>query len=419
MAGSNVNSGDEMIRRLETELREKQMFANEILSRAQNAERDLNEDEKQLLSETRGRMEQIKGQLETVEDVTRVTFEASNRARQVGQAIDSMRGKTGSPVVEYRSAGAYALDMYRSSLGHRDSQERLESFWRTAVDHQQTGDNLGVIPDPIIGDVINFIDAARPIVSVLGPRPMPSATWHRPIVTQHTSVAVQGTAGAAGDEKTELVNQRMGITRLTANAVTYGGYVNVSRQNIDFSQPQMLDIIINDLAAQYAIETEAATAAAVADTDTAPVTYDIGTTVAETQANVAAAVWQAAATAYSAVRGQGRLVLIVAPDVLSFFGPLFSPYGPQNQQGTGFLANGFGQGNMGSISGLSTVMSAGLASGEAFLLSTAALEVYEQRVGTLQVTEPSVLGVQVAYAGYFTPLTINDDAIVPIWCGGS
>ena len=105
--------------------------------------------------------------------------------------------------------------------------------------------------------------------------------------------------------------------------------------------------------------------------------------------------------------------------LLSFFGPLFSPYGPQNQQGTGFLANGFGQGNMGSISGLSTVMSAGLASGEAFLLSTAALEVYEQRVGTLQVTEPSVLGVQVAYAGYFTPLTINDDAIVPIWCGGS
>ena len=59
-------------------------------------------------------------------------------------------------------------------------------------------------------------------------------------------------------------------------------------------------------------------------------------------------------------------------------------------------------------------MSAGLASGKAFLLSTAAIEVYEQRIGTLQVTEPSVLGVQVAYAGYFTPLVIDQAAIIPL-----
>ena len=35
------------------------------------------------------------------------------------------------------------------------------------------------------------------------------------------------------------------------------------------------------------------------------------------------------------------------------------------------------------------------------VLSTAAAEVYEDRIGALQVVEPSVLGVQVAYAGYF------------------
>ena len=35
-------------------------------------------------------------------------------------------------------------------------------------------------------------------------------------------------------------------------------------------------------------------------------------------------------------------------------------------------------------------------------------------VGQLQVVEPSVLGVQVAYAGYFTPMLIDDDAIVPL-----
>ncbi len=72
------------------------------------------------------------------------------------------------------------------------------------------------------------------------------------------------------------------------------------------------------------------------------------------------------------------------------------------------------QGPVGNISGIRVVMSAGLTGNEAFLLSTAAIEVYEQRVGTLQVIEPSVLGVQVAYAGYFAPLMINDDAIVPL-----
>jgi hypothetical protein len=35
-------------------------------------------------------------------------------------------------------------------------------------------------------------------------------------------------------------------------------------------------------------------------------------------------------------------------------------------------------------------------------------------VGQLQAVEPSVLGVQVAYAGYFTPLTIDDGGIIEL-----
>ncbi len=413
MAGSNVHANDAMIRRLETELRERETFANGIIARAQDSERDLNEDEKGLLSETRGRMEAIKDQIEQLEDISRVAHEVANRAAQVDRAISTVRNQRTTGPVEYRSAGEYALDTYKSHLGDREASERLEMFYRTAA-HQKTSDNLGVVPDPVIGEVVNFIDAARPLVAALGPRDLPSSTWHRPKVTQHTSVGKQGTDGLAADEKTELVSQKMTISRLTANAVTYGGYVNVSRQNIDFSQPSVLDLVINDLAAQYAIETEAATAAAVAAVNTTAVGYD-----ATDQGSVAAAVWEAAANVYTAVRGQGRLLLVVSPDVLGTFGPLFYPYGPQNQQGTGFMAGSFGQGAMGNISGISTVMSAGLGAGEAFLLSTSAIEVYEQRVGALQVTEPSVLGVQVAYAGYFTPLTIQASGIVPLEADGS
>lgn len=410
---SNAHANDAMIRRLETELREKETFGNGIIERANAAERDLSEDESKLLTETRDRMGAIKAQLEQVEDINRVAYETRNRAVQVDRAIQGYKGSPAVGEVEYRSAGAYALDSYKSHLGDREASERLELFYRAAA-HQKTSDNLGVVPDPVIGDVINFIDSARPIVSALGPRDLPSSTWHRPLVTQHAAVAKQGANGAAADEKSELVSQKMVISRLTANAVTYGGYVNVSRQNIDFSQPSVMDLIINDLAAQYAIETEGAVADALAANNASDVTYDMTPASGTVADAVAGAVWSAAATAYTAVKGQGRLVLVVAPDRLSVFGPLFAPYGPQNQQGTGFTAAGFGQGPLGSISGVPVIMSSGLASGEAFLLSTAAIEVYEQRVGSLQVTEPSVMGVQVAYAGYFTPLVVAANGIVPL-----
>ena len=171
-----------------------------------------------------------------------------------------------------------------------------------------------------------------------------------------------------------------------------------------------MDIVIGDLAAQYAIKTEAATAAEIESTATTAVGY--GAT--PTAATVAGALWEAVALAYTAVKGQGRLILAVSPGALGTFGPLFSPVNPQNAQSAGFNAGSFGQGVLGSISGVQVVMSAGLTAGTAYLFSTAAVEVFEQRIGSLQVTEPSVLGVQVAYAGYFAPLTIDDDAIIPL-----
>jgi hypothetical protein len=54
---------------------------------------------------------------------------------------------------------------------------------------------------------------------------------------------------------------------------------------------------------------------------------------------------------------------------------------------------------------------AGAATDFGVVFSTAAIEAYEQRIGSLQAIEPSVLGVQVAYAGYFTPLVVETGGI--------
>lgn len=409
MATSNATASDEYIRRLETELREKESLVRGVYDRANAASRDINAEEGEMVAECRGRMEVIKGQMDQAQEVNRIAFETRSKGRAVDQAISIMKGKPETGDVEYRSAGEYMIDMWNSAQGSQASTDRLEVYSR-AADHQRTGDLQGVIPDPIVGPVIDFIDAARPLVSTLGTLALTSATFYRPVVTQRPAVGFQGAAGGPADEKSELDSQKMIIDRLTVNAKTLGGYVNVSRQSIDFSSPSALDLVVNGLSQQYAIETEALVGAALNTTNTAAIGYGANPTAA----SVAAAIWAGVGRVYASVKGMGRLVLAISPDVLGDFGPLFAPVNPQNAQSTGFSAGGFAQGVMGTISGIPVVMSAGLGAGDAFLFSTAAIECFEQRVGTLQVVEPSVFGLQVAYAGYFSTLVVNDDAIVPL-----
>jgi HK97 family phage major capsid protein len=402
-----MSHSDEMVNRLRKDIDERAAFIEGTTANAQDAERDLTNSELELITEARKRIEVSEEQLEILDSARGTQQRARQRANDLDNALSTMRHQVDKGEVEYRSAGAYLLDSYNAHLGDRDSRERLEVFHRIAA-HQKTSDNAGLVPDPIIGNVLNFIDAARPIVSALGVRPMPSASWHRPKVTVHTTVGLQGDAGVAADEKAELDSQKMTITRLDATAKTYGGYVNVSRQNIDFSSPNALDVIVDDLAAQYAIATEAATANLL-DTSVTSAPFD-----PSDGAGVAAGLWAAAAAAFTAVKGQGRLILAIAPDMLATFGPLFAPVNPQNAQSSGFSAGSFGSGALGAISGIQVVMSSGLCSGKAFVLSTAAVEAYEQRVGTLSVIEPSVLGTQIAYAGYFTPLAVELTGVIEL-----
>jgi hypothetical protein len=401
---------DSMIRRLEDELNERKSAYEALLQNAERENRDPNEAEEATMTELQVRMKEINDRLAKYDETHKTVVDFETRSRDLDVAIQTRRSSGGE--VHYRSAGEWARDQYLSTLGNRDPRSReaaarLEIYERAAA-HIKTSDVAGVIPDPIVGEVINFIDATRPLVATIGTNPLPGATWHRPIVSQHTAVALQGSAGAAADEKTELTSQKLTITDLDGSAKTVGGYVNVSRQTIDFGPG--LDFVIDDLAAQYAILTENMTADELEATATTAVGYGASPT-ADT---VAAALWEAAGIVYGVTKGRGRVVLAVATDTLGVFGPLFAPVNPQNAQSQGFSAGDFGTGPLGSISGIPVVVSAGLTAGTAFVFSTAAVELFEQRVGTLQVTEPSVLGTQVAYAGYFEALTITDDAIVPL-----
>ncbi|HKY15892.1 MAG TPA: phage major capsid protein [Microthrixaceae bacterium] len=402
MSGAN----DQMLADLTVEIEEKRAFQERLVEDARSSGRDLTANEMELYQRATARMEELEKMAEPVRESARIATLSTKRNAELAEQFTLARRPDAAGPVEYRSAGAYVADMYYGQLGDADAQQRLSLFQRAAA-HQTTADNPGLLPESIVAPIVNFIEVARPITNTLGPQDLGSGSWSYARVTQHTLVGLQ-----AG-EKTELASRKMTVTKTPLGADTYGGYVNVSKQDINRSSPSILDMVINDLAQQYAIETEEVAGTALTTAATAGPTLPAG----PDGAAVAAAIWGAAGQVFAATKGQGTTVVAVSPDMLGAIGPIFPNVNPTNAYSTGFPVAGIGQGAQGTISGLTVIMSAGLVAGTILVYSTAAAKAFEYRYGNLQVVEPSVWGVQVGYAGDFDAVVIEPAGVVKITQG--
>jgi HK97 family phage major capsid protein len=399
-----VPATDALLARYQAESEERSTFMEGLVEQAEKDGRDLTQQEMELLTRTRERIHEINTQVEPLREAAEISRLSRERRALIAQELAHPRGDKAPTQMEYRSAGAYICDYWKARTGNEDAAQRIALFER-AASHQTTADNPGLLPEQIILPVVNWIDTARPTITALGPRALPSGSWARPQITQHTSVAQQSA------EKGELVSQKMTIGKVPVTAHTYGGYVNVSRQNVDWSVPAIMDLVVQDLAAQYAIQTEAAVVAALVAGATAGATLPTG---ALTVAQIVGAIWGAAGSIYTATHGIGGVFAVCGPDMLGVIGPVFPPVNPQNGFGSGFNASNFGQGLVGNIAGIPLYVSAAMPTNTVLVLSGAAAEVYEDRIGALQVIEPSVLGVQVAYAGYLAQLILLATGIIKI-----
>jgi HK97 family phage major capsid protein len=399
-----MGATDAMLARLESDLEEKRNFQDQLIETAQREGRDLKPEEQELYERASDRMKVLEGQIGPLAEGARIAADSWRRSAELQKTLSIARNPDSPPKVEYRSAGEYIVDYAAASTGSRDAKERIDLYTRAAA-HQTSPDNLGVIPEPISGPLLNFIDESRPMVNAIGITPMPGGRFNIPRVTQHTDTQKQT------GEKAELASRKMLIDRVPITMDTYGGYVNVSRQDIDWSVPQIMDIVIADLAGQYAIDCETATGVTLKAGSTAQTPV---LTASSTAAEVSAAIWKAVGTSYAATPGVNNFLLFVSPDMMGAIGPLFPGVNPTNAQSSGFSAANYGTGVMGSIAGVQVVMSYGLAAGTILLLNAPAARCYEQRIGALSVTEPSVLGVQVAYAGYFQVAALVTTAIIKL-----
>lgn len=413
--------------------------------------RDLSQSEQESLARTRERIGQIDQQIKPLEEFEQLRSAGDTAARNFrptpAAQPDAGTGRTGLGMrVEhraytYRTRGEVIVDQLRAapqSMGGQSdpgARERLLSAGctfsgvsdadvavaraneRAALDQmrndpqiratQTTTNTAGILPAPIIGEVMNDVDAARPFITSVGAKALSFAgkTFTRPVVTSHTTAAKQTAEAASGG----LGTSPLVISGVTFTKETWGGWLDVSRQDIDWTSPAAWDAILNDLTEQYGLATENAAADAFAAAVTATVENADPTAGPVTLANIIKALYSAASLAY---QGGGQLpdTIWASLDMWSTLGPLIETQVSTNQQPGSSSPGSF----QGDLLRLPRIVVPSMPNGTLIIGAKRWTEVYEERIGLLTAVQPSALGVQVAYGGYVAYNTLKAAAFAKV-----
>ena len=272
-----------------------------------------------------------------------------------------------------------------------------------------TSDIPGVLPLPIVQPVYNNFIGRRPVIDAIGAKAMPQGgkVFIRPEVTTHTSIGNQAT------ENTALTQGTYVVTDNQVTKGTYGGYVTLSEQSIDWSTPEVISLVLDDMARIYANETD----------NVAADNLKTGTTVTRNFSGASSldpAYWVgwiagAAQTILSSSNGNLPTHLFVNPEwwgVLLQLSdtsdrPLFPQIGPMNAFGN--LAPG--QVN-GVAFGLQVVVDRNFAADTVIVGDASGFEIFEQQKGAISIDVPSTLSRTIAFRGYLATLMIDSSKFV-------
>jgi len=267
-----------------------------------------------------------------------------------------------------------------------------------------TTDIPGVLPLPIVQPVYNNFIGRRPVIDAIGAKAMPQGgkVFIRPEVTTHTSIGVQST------ENTALTQGTFVVTDNQVTKGSYGGYVTLSEQSIDWSTPEIIGLVLDDMGRIYANATDnvAADNLVAGASVTSAFSAASETDHSYWQAWVSAA----ATTILSGSNGNLPTHMFVSPD---FWGtlmglsdtsdrPLFPAVGPMNAYGNLMP----GQPN-GIAFGLQVVVDRNFAANTLIVGDASGYEIFEQQKGAISIDVPSTLSRTIAFRGYLATLMID------------
>jgi HK97 family phage prohead protease len=265
-----------------------------------------------------------------------------------------------------------------------------------------TTDTPGLLPVPVLGPLVQDLNFLRPVVEAVGARAYPdngqSKTFIRPTITTHTSVASQSELSSAS--ATTMV-----IASNSVSKTTLAGQVTLSVQDIDFTSPAAMQLILNDLMGEYMIASDNLAADNMLTAATSSGVWD------GTVADLLKSVYDAASD-ISTNRNWLPTHMFVSVDVWAQLGQLADSTGRQIFP---LIANGLsGYNAAGSQSatswngnplGLQLVVDSNFAAKTMIITRVGqgqgdAYEFYESIRGLMSVEQPSVLGRNMSFHGY-------------------
>jgi HK97 family phage prohead protease len=290
-----------------------------------------------------------------------------------------------------------------------DKWREMSEGLRAAAPNVITSDIPGVLPLPIVQPVYNNFIGRRPVIDAIGAKAMPQGgkVFIRPEVTTHTSIGNQAT------ENTALTQGTFVVTDNQVTKGSYGGFVTLSEQSIDWSQPEIIGLVLDDMARIYANETDNV----AADNLKTGTTVTRNFTAADLDDPSVWAAWVAGAatTILSSSNGNLPTHLFLSPDIWgdllslsdSSKRPLFPQIGPMNAFGN--LAPGQPAGN---AFGLSVIVDRNFAAATIILGDASGYEIFEQQKGALSIDVPSTMSRTIAFRGYLATLMIDSSKFV-------
>lgn len=386
--------------RLHAQFDEIRRGIEEIGNTAAEENRDVTDDEQTRVDRDRGRLDELGAAIEHYTDIESRSDNVSRLRERVPAARQTTTTTPAEPdeydiAREFSGPGDYAVTLHRALVLRDPSHiERLDR----ATAHQKTTDNPGIIPRPVLGPVINLIDGARPFVNSCSRKALPAGSFDRPVITQHVAVDEQAA------EKQLTASRVMTIGKLPVTAHTFAGHLNISRQDVKWTSPGILNIVFEDFATVYAIRTcDYAVDSFVASLTNAPVAIGEATGPA-----VTAALYGVAADSLAASNTLPD-TLYVSPDVWGSLGGMSNA-----NSGLPAFPSLSVTSTSGNPLGMSLVVDSHFPAGTMIAGPSKFNEFYEDVDGLMQVQEPDVLGQMVGYAGFAAYLNTVPEAFTPL-----
>jgi hypothetical protein len=367
---------------------------------------------------------------ETVSHNEPVTTEEKTMSTETSTAIEATIPTPALPAQPKRrfdlpTAGEYMAAIHIGGESLRNVQAAVKDFvsskqtaLQAAAGDVLTTDTPGLLPVPVLGPVFENLNYNRPVVAAIGARAMPDGgnqkTFIRPTWTTHPTVAAQSPELSAVSATTPVIASNV-VTK-----TTLAGQVTLSVQDIDFTSPAAMQIILQDLVGQYMQTSDDVAADAIAAGATA--SGSTWTVTAGDPSTLIAAMYDAATDILTATNFLPDHIF-VAPNVWQLLGAQLDednrPIFPYTAAAGLMGVNGAGVANITVANtfnpfGLNLVVDRNFQGGTMIVARGSACEFYEQVRGLLSVEVPGTLGRTFSYYGYVATFIADGNQVKSI-----